>query len=550
MKIILTESQLELLLEQDRHAYLTSQNVINPELLEPIVIPDDADEQQKKKLERKARKQEAIEVIQGNDNVDIAYIVPGKGDKVQVKLAPQTLESFFESDPTRSKEYVQWLIEVLVRMVKAKDIDSAIRFLTEDLLDATDTLALFDSIKGTGAFKRGAANRPDAPKNPKDIRLYRDVNHLDSVIAPFRDSGEEGEEGEVHPVFAKLKKFVDLGQAEIVYRDESVMVYMPKHIDASCEPLPNPEKVRWCTNRPSNSMFNSYRTGTSYLKPDGNPSDYYVIIPKKYFDGDDEDRLYPIQMHFESNQLMDSKDGRLGDRLNTVLGSFPGMTEFFRSELGGLAAEGIRSGSGLMENHYIKYLNEFGGKVEDYVPKEAYAEGVLNIKKLAKEQRGPVNDNKYLKWLLSNEDDVDIIEYIPLDIQVLNFSDINLGTLPDLSMFTEADQVVAGKCNLTQMPAGNQLPPNMTILTLPNNQLTNATFEGYGENLEFLMVVNLYNNPIQTVDVDSLENLLNKETLARFAITNPAELTNYDEYSQMIEQFEESHPNHGVYLDV
>jgi hypothetical protein len=295
-------------------------------------------------------------------------------------------------------------------------------------------------------------------------------------------------------------------------------------------------------------MFKSYKT--RHLKPDGSESDYYVILPKTYFDGDDSDQLYPIQIHFESNQLMDSRDGRLGERLNTVLSSFPGMTEFFREELGGLAAQSIRSGKGLMENHYIKYLNEFGGKVEDYVAKEAYAEGVANIKKLAKEQRGPVNDNKYLKWLLSNEDNVDIIEYIPLDIQVLNFSDINLGTLPDLSMFTEADQLVAGKCNLTQMPKGNELPPNMTILTLPNNQLTNVNFEGYGENLEYLMVLNLYNNPIRTIDTESLENLLNKETLARFAITNPSELQNYEEYTQMVERFEETHAEHGVYLDV
>ncbi len=124
--------------------------------------------------------------------------------------------------------------------------------------------------------------------------------------------------------------------------------------------------------------------------------------------------------------------------------------------------------------------------------------------------------------MLSNEDDINIVEYIPLDIENLNLSDINLGTLPDLSMFKSVDQLIAGKCNLTTMPTGDKLPPNMSILGLPNNNLTNISFEGYSEYLKFIMVINVYNNPIQTIDVDTLTSLLDQEPLARFAVSNPS----------------------------
>ena len=151
---------------------------------------------------------------------------------------------------------------------------------------------------------------------------------------------------------------------------------------------------------------------------------------------------------------------------------------------------------------------------------------------------------------MSNEDGINIVDYIPLDIDNLDFSGINLGKLPDISMFKQCDQVSATKCNLTESPKGSELPPNMTILTLHDNQISEASFEGYSENLKTLFVVNIFNNPLRSIDVENLRELFDNLTLARFAISNPEGLSNYEEYLAMVNTFEENHPESGIYADV
>ena len=88
-----------------------------------------------------------------------------------------------------------------------------------------------------------------------------------------------------------------LRHAKLAYRDNDVLVYTPQTIESSCEPLGN--LASWCTRREGNSYFDSYRRNNP--KPDGSLSDYYVVMPKKLFDGDDEN-MYPLQFHFESGQ--------------------------------------------------------------------------------------------------------------------------------------------------------------------------------------------------------------------------------------------------------
>ena len=150
---------------------------------------------------------------------------------------------------------------------------------------------------------------------------------------------------------------------------------------------------------------------------------------------------------------------------------------------------------------------------------------------------------------MSNEDNIEIIDYIPLDIDNLNFDGINIEKLPDLSMFTDCDQVSATKCNIKESPKGSELPPNMTILTLHDNQITKATFDGYSDKLQTLFVVNIFNNPLVSIDVENLKKLFDNETLARFAISNPENLQNYDDYAAMVSNFERTHPNSGIYAD-
>ena len=120
-------------------------------------------------------------------------------------------------------------------------------------------------------------------------------------------------------------------------------------------------------------------------------------MPKKLFSGDDEE-IYPLQFHFESGQLHD-KTNRSIERgeLPKVLSKFPGATDFFKKELGALATGDIRNGSGLMDSKYLNYLTKFGGNVKDVIDDEVWDAGVASIRKLASEQQGALQNNKYLK---------------------------------------------------------------------------------------------------------------------------------------------------------
>jgi hypothetical protein len=537
MRIVLTESQLDLLLTEDRVDFLKGQHVVDKEKVKQMLQPDDEEHDPEADPRRKR-----IEVspIQNEDGVDIAYIITKKGKK-QVKLTEEIFEAIKEADPTRNKEYMQWMIEVFARHIKEDDVAEAVRFVTEDLPEANEFLTLFDSVKNTRLFRLGAPKRPNAPKNPKDIRQYKDLGHLYSVVSPFMgmsDEDDDGEEG-VSRLYKNIKKFVDLGQAEIAYHDNDVLVYVPKHIDASCEPLG--PLASWCTRRSGNSYFDSYRKNNPL--PDGSPSLLYVIMPKELFDMENpaEHNSYPYQFHFETNQIHDKSNRGIGDSgLQELINRFPGLAEFFRKEMGDLGAGAVSQGVGLIDNRYIEYLNKFGGSVQDYVSDEVYAEGVESLKNLAKEETGPINKNKYIKWLVANTDDTNLLNYLNPEAEQLDFSDLNnLGELPDLSSFTNLTSLSAGKCNLRSMPPAEYLPSSLVILTLNDNQIPEAPLAGY-EKFENLFVLNVNNNPVRRVNTEVLQKLLFDHELVRFMISNPDDLENAAEYKSVIDQMDDT----------
>jgi hypothetical protein len=295
---------------------LKTQNVIDPKLLDDLT---------KGKLEKKSKRPEGgmdpnkikVEPIENHDGVDIAYIVTNNKGKQSVKLTDEIFNDIVEADPSRNKQYVQWMIQVFLRHIADGDIEQAIRFLTEDLPEANEFLTIFDGVKDKKVFKRSAPNRPNAPQNVTDINQYNDLAHLYSVVSPFIGSSDDDSEDGESPLWKKLKKYVDLGEAKLVYRDNGVLVYSPQTIESSCDPLG--PLASWCTRREGNSYFDSYRRNNP--KPDGTLSDYYVIMPKALFSGDDEGGMYPLQFHFESNQLHDKNNQSIerSSKLSEVL---------------------------------------------------------------------------------------------------------------------------------------------------------------------------------------------------------------------------------------
>jgi Leucine-rich repeat (LRR) protein len=502
MKYIITENQYRILLKEDRVQYLKTQNVIDPKLLDDAVDGEDEKDDKRTSGGMKPNKP-IIEPIEDHNGVDIAYIVKNKKGKQSVKLSEHIFNDIVEADPSSNKQYVQWMIQVFMRHINEGDVDQAIRFLTEDLPEANEFLTVFDSVKNKKVFKRSAPNRPNAPQDVTNINQYNDLAHLYSVVSPFvgSEDEEDSEEGESR-LWKKLKKYIDLGEAKLVYRDNDVLVYTPLTIESSCDPLG--PLASWCTRREGNSYFESYRRNNP--KPDGSLSEYYVIMPKKLFDGDDEGNLYPLQFHFESNQLHDKNNSSIerSGKLSEVLNRFPGLKTFFNKELGKLTEMDVKKGTGLMDSSYIKYLNMFGGSVGDVISPEIYQEGVNNIKKMASQTKGPLQSNKYLQWLMQNTEEVNIIDYLDSDNTTsLDFSGLSIKEIPDLSKFHKLERLNANNCDLKRLPPIEYLPnhENFNVFIAKNNNIKEVPLRGY-EKLTNLFLLNLTENPITKFNLD------------------------------------------------
>lgn len=524
-KFIVTENQLEILLKEDRVDFLKNQNVIKPEEIEKS---QERPEGEPEDLGRLGRRKSNIEIIEGHNGIDIAYIVLNKSGKKTVKLTEASFKKLVDADPSRNKAYVEWLIQ-LFNKYAIENVNDAVTFIDEDLDQATDALRIFDRVKEKKKFRLNAKFRKGAPENPKDIKQYKDVGQLYTVVIAFDVDDEDEDESKTEgglsekgkKLYEDLKSYVKLGQARIAYQDSKVIVYQPLTLQASCEPLGS--LASWCTRAtPSGGLgaetgkeyFHSYRGATgdkSRLRPGGELSDYYVIMPISLFQlpNPSTHDFYPLQFHFETDQLMHKGNQRVKDSdMNKIMNEFPGLAEFLRKETGKFANLEVKTGEGLLKNRYIDLLNKFGGSAQEYIDKETYQEGVDNIKKLAAEEAkkgGELNKNKYLTWLLSNVKDVSLTDYLPEDIRVLDFSNIKMNKLPDISKFKNVTDLHVMKCGLDELPNNLDKLPNLQLITASNNNIKKLP-KSLG-NCKLLDILVLGDNPISHLDPEVIGGL-------------------------------------------
>jgi len=335
---------------------------------------------------------------------------------------------------------------------------------------------------------------------------------------------------------------------------DRILIYQPQTLRSSCEALGS--LAIWCTRatprggiekETGSEYFHSYRGATGQkqrLRPTGELSDYYVIMPLELFqmENPSTSQFYPLQFHLESNQFKDRSNSEIGESgINKVLGDYPELGDYMRKEIGKWAAESVKQGEGIMDNQYIKYLNQFGGSAENYISKEDYNSGVESIKKLAKEYSGSFNTNKYLKWIIANTGDVDVREYIDESANTVDFSGFSLKKLPDLSSFGNIIKVVATNAGLTEFPDGEMLPPNVDNIILSKNQIPELTFKNF-DKLNKLKVILAMDNPYTKIDVDNLVNFIkNSESIFTIGLS-PNEvknISNYDEYFGKLSELRE-----------
>jgi hypothetical protein len=237
-------------------------------------------------------------------------------------------------------------------------------------------------------------------------------------------------------------KFVESGQALMPVRDRKFTLYIPKTLAASTV---FSDFANWCTASPGNGMFKSY---TERKKPNGENSNLYIIIDNDFFTGESK-KLY--QLHFETGQLKDSRNGSNADIYEEVLSKSEGLSNYFYEELITMARE---FKNGLDNNLYIDNLIKFG-----------FAESLFDIM----------------------EESTPIIKFLTRQIP----------RIPDISKFTELDQLIIINAKLVELHPSIGSLENLKILSLTNNRIKELPKE-IG-NLKNLLFLNLNGNPLEDV---------------------------------------------------
>lgn len=156
------------------------------------------------------------------------------------------------------------------------------------------------------------------------------------------------------------------------------------------------------------------------------------------------------------------------------------------------------------------------------------------VKKVIKEQINDVDDRRVFD---TNAEQIELTR-----------DDVRNG-FPDFSDYKQLDVISCRNCGLTEMPSKYQLPKGLMILNLEYNQIKTASLFGYGD-FESLYVINLANNPLEEIDTYYLGSLLSSNRLTRFAISNPQNLLNYEEYVSVVRDYERRNPNSSLYIDI
>jgi Leucine-rich repeat (LRR) protein len=359
----------------------------------------------------------------------------------KVSVCSDVFASMIGADPTENKMYLQWMLNVFIRFIKddkESSLASAIRFVVEDLPQANLYLQLFEDNKRKRKFIdlcNGSYSLKDVT-DPTNINQYKSLAQLFDAVDPFIEK-------EPSAVERTLTKFVQSGQAEIPVKDRKFTLYIPKTTAAS---VVFANFANWCTAREGNGMFNSYTQNN--LKPNGKHSDIYIIIDNKFFTGESKD-IY--QIHFETNQLKDYKNGQNVSIFENVLNESEGLTNFFYEELMGMA-KGFKRG--VENNHYLDYLIQFG-----------FAESLFELM----------------------DENVPSIKFMTREIP----------KLPDMSRFKNVDQMIITNAKMVELHPSIGALSNLEMLVLSGNKIKSLPKEiGMLSKLEFL---NLDGNPIKDI---------------------------------------------------
>lgn len=378
-----------------------------------------------------------------SDNEVIAIISEKQNDKdrtlKKISICSDVFTAMIVADPTDNKIYLQWMLNLFSRLVKEPNsVESAIRLVQEDLPQANKYLTLFEENKRKKKFKelcKGSYSLVGII-DPTDINQYKSLSQLFDSVDPFIEK-------DASAIERTMQRFVEIGQAIIPVKDRKFTIFIPRSTEAS---VIFEDFANWCTARKGNGMFNSYTSG--HKKPNGKNSDIYIIINNEFFEGKSKE-IY--QIHFETNQLKDSRNGQNVSIFEDVISKSEGVSNFFYEELMSMAKHHSK---GLENNRYLDYLIQFG-----------FAESLF--------------------------------ELLDENTPSIRFMTREIPKLPDLSKFKILDQLIITNAKMVELHPSIGKLTNLEMLVLTENRIKTLPKEiGMLKNLQFL---NIIGNPISEI---------------------------------------------------
>lgn len=362
----------------------------------------------------------------------------GGSVSTKIRISDSVFADMVLADPTENKQFLKWMINVFVRLIKDGEIHEAINFVTEDLGMANEYLKLFEANKRKKKFKE-FCNKTHGLKHiedPSDLYQYKNLSQVFNAIDPFI-------ERTVSDLERTMERFMEVGNGEIAFKDRLWTVFIPYDTDSACIAH---NIAAWCTAKPDNGMFNSY---TEQKTAAGNKSKLYIVFNNKLFNGESRE-LY--QIHFESGQLMDySNRNADSDFYNNVIRSSEGVDAYFKEELS----------------------------------------------KLAREENSSTGESKYINMLVKFGHTESLFEFIPEDSLRINKRNQFIPSIPDVSKFQKLEAIVISGTKLDVVHPSLFKLPNLEMLSLTDGNLTSLPIEiKYAKKL---MLVNLTGNKLKTI---------------------------------------------------
>jgi len=385
-----------------------------------------------------------------------------KSSKVikKIHIEVNILGRMIAADPTNNKQFVQWMLKVFTNMIKNGEDRDAVRFACEDLPMAKEYLELFEANKRKQTFLKFCKSN----FNLNHIQDYTNINQYNSLTELF-DSVDPYIERDVSGLKAAMQRFVNMGDAEITFKDRDFMVYIPKTVHAACV---FHKFTNWCTAVPNNGMFKSYTKDHKRSKK--RDSVIYDIIPTALFEGKSEE-LY--QLHFETGQFMNRRDNGTNGEL--LFEASKGLKDYFTGELYTL--------------------------LED-------TKGVIH------------SNNQYITWVYKFKMGFLMFDLLFYELYNLRFRDKDLIKIPDsIGKFKNLKQLSVTGCKIGDVHPNIGTLSNLEVLSLNRNNI--KALPDTVSNLKNLRFLSLNDNPITTLpkSISELDSS-NGGNLIRIATNN------------------------------